>query len=601
MFRLRLLALLVLPRPPHGSGRSQARRSRTASSSTKPVAAVSAAPFHAPCVHPPSGSRCSFPAKSSFGALAANSEFRALGISDRSLRALREIFRYDVMTDVQAQALPTLLPRESAPSATVPHVPPSAVIQARTGTGKTLTYLLPAIERLARAPTLGVGALVIAPSRELVLQITREAEMLCTYHDLQVVPMISGLHRERDVSAIRKRRPAMIVATPGRLLEHFEATFRFQTLFEALWLLVLDECDRLLEAFSDEVNEIRHYLPHHGERRSFLVSATVPNEVRDLAARLCGAGYDLIDCVGTGVPTLEAVEQVYAVCPALLALTALVNLIAEEMARHPTSYKIMVFFPTARLAAFVAQIFRDRLKMRVYEIHSRLDGPLRIITQHEFHHCASGILLTSGVSERGLDYTDVSLVVQLFAPESREQYIHRVGRTARSGRSGVAVLLLLDREVEAGFLKCVDDLPLERHPGEAALLHDEGELLANAASSAAWPSCGPLPAAASAAFASLLTHYKERQRAVALEADTIVETASEILLGCGVAEPPSVSHRLALELGIEGCSQLRIAGDDERGGVVKPAIMSCVGSGSAKNGRFASPRWRPQRSRSRAL
>ncbi|CAK0840183.1 unnamed protein product [Prorocentrum cordatum] len=367
--------------------------------------------------------------------------------------------------------------------------------------------ILGCVERLLSRPPPGVGTLVVAPSRELVLQITREVELLCSYHPLQVVPLIGGSRLDRDEAAIRRRRPGIVVATPGRIVEHFETTHRFPSLFEALGTLVLDECDSLLDEQHSAVGALLGSLPAPRSRQTLLVSATIPQPVRDLARRLCGPGHRVIDCVGDGPATQDAVVQMYAVAPALLLPTALRNALELEKEENPSRHKAIVFFPTARLAAFMARVFRDRLRMRVHEIHARVDGPLRIVAQHEFAQSPSGVLFTSaggpvsplappgpsGVSGRGMDYPDVTLVVQVLAPESRDQYVHQVGRTARGGKLGCSLLLLADAEV--GFLEHLADLPLSEHPAAPRLLHDARARLA----SGGWAPGGQ----ASAGFRSL--------------------------------------------------------------------------------------------------
>eukprot|EP00913_Durusdinium_trenchii_P012028 g11300.t1 len=166
------------------------------------------------------------------------------GLHPHTLRGLREAFRFQEATKVQAQVLPQLLAPEARGLGS--WVGSDFVIHARTGTGKTLSYLIPAIEQVVKNPPPGIGVLIVAPSRELVLQITKDAETLCSYHALQIVPLIGGIRRDKDETAIRRRRPAVLVGTLAKLIEHFEATKRFETLFDALGILVLDECDRLL-------------------------------------------------------------------------------------------------------------------------------------------------------------------------------------------------------------------------------------------------------------------------------------------------------------------------------------------------------------------
>ncbi|CAE8586177.1 unnamed protein product [Polarella glacialis] len=523
------------------------------------------------------GTSTASPPRSSPGGEMGDVGFSNLGLSGNTLRAIHEVFGFNELTKAQAQVLPELLGSEQRQS--------DFMVHARAGTGKTLSYLIPAVEHVLRRPPPGVGVLILAPSRELVLQITKDAEMLCTYHPLQVVPLIGGVRRDKDESMLRRRRPAIVVATLGKLVEHFESTSRFETLFEGLGLLVLDECDQLLSEQADILRSLLGYVPRQGLRQSLLLSATIPSEVKDLAARLCRPGYQLLDCVGEGVATQDGVEQLYAVCPGLFLLTALKNAIEQEVQANPMGHKVIVFFPTARLAGFLAHLFREQLKMRIYELHARCGASSRMVTQQEFQQCSSGILFTSGASERGMDYPNVSLVVQVLAPDSRQQYIHRVGRTARGGKEGRSVLLLLDREVD--FLQHVSDLPLSKHPLEAELLHDERDHLAIAVSSAIWPPGSPLHAAATGAFASILQHYQLQQRCVSLgSSEAAVDAASEVMMGLGASEPPSISQQLAEELGLQHCTNLRKiaphANEIRAGGAVE--TVQCRKMASARSG-----------------
>ncbi|CAE7674985.1 RH31 [Symbiodinium sp. CCMP2592] len=194
----------------------------------------------------------------------------------------------------------------------------------------------------------------------------------------------------------------------------------------------------------------------------------------------------------------------------------------------------------------MAQFFREQLRMGVYEIHRRRDADARIATQERFKEAQSGILFSSDVSARGMDYPNVTLVLQFGAPATREMYIHRVGRTARAGKSGQAVLIL--GELESSFLTAVQDLPIRQHE-RAEELKRVNELLIKATTS--WLASAPLRAAASAAFASLLVHYKATHRILHMEDDAVIQAASDLLLGCGLVDQPVISRRLGVMLGLE--------------------------------------------------
>ncbi|CAJ1366925.1 unnamed protein product [Effrenium voratum] len=238
-------------------------------------------------------------------------------------------------------------------------------------------------------------------------------------------------------------------------------------------------------------------------------------------------------------------EQTYVVLPGHQCLAALYNIIMTEMAANRYSYKILVFFATARMTAFMAQFFRQQLSIGVFEIHRRREASARTSTQQRFQEAQSGILFSSDVSARGLDYPNVTMVVQFGAPATREMYIHRVGRTARAGKTGEAVLIL--GELERAFLAAVkDDLPITQHK-KAGELQRVNELQATTS----WLANAPLRTAASASFASLLVHYKATHRVLHMQEDDVIQAASDLLLGCGLVDQPVISKRLAVMLGIE--------------------------------------------------
>lgn len=476
---------------------------------------------------------------------AAGSDFESLTLSRGTLQALREKFGYEAMSEVQRLVLPTAMGSSR-----------DLVVRAHTGTGKTLTFLIPVLEALVAAPPSerGVGALVVAPTRELSLQIANEAEMLFSYYNIGIVTLIGGSSHRQDQVALRRKKPRLIVGTPGRLLEHFERTYLFPTLFEQLQILVLDEADRLLGmGFLEDVKEIIAYLPVR--RRSMLFSATISRHVLDVAARACRGNYDHLDCVGDeATPTASMVDQSYAMFPGHQLMPALYNLLMGEIARDRYTYKVLVFFPTARLTTFMAQFFRQQLRFAVFEIHRRRDAEDRLATQDRFKGERCGVLFSSDVSARGMDYPGVTLVVQFGAPATRELYIHRVGRTARAGREGRAVLLL--GELEQGFLRAVDDLPISPLL-KADSLQRSNELLVTATTS--WVASAPLRSAATAAFASLLVHYKATHRILHVMDDEAIQAAGDILLGCGLVDQPVVPKRLAVMLGLENNPLLQVA------------------------------------------
>ncbi|CAL1138551.1 unnamed protein product, partial [Cladocopium goreaui] len=219
-----------------------------------------------------------------------------------------------------------------------------------------------------------VALLVISPTRELALQIHREAEMLLSTHEIPSMCMIGGTSTRHDQVLVRRKKPRVLIATPGRLLEHLERTYLFPTLFDKLQTFVLDEADRLLSlGFLPEVREIVSYLP--SRRRTMLFSATMPETVMDVISKACRGNYRYIDCIEEeSQSTALMAQQFYVVLPGHQCLAALYNLIINEMASNRYNYKILVFFATARMTTFMAQFFRQQLRIGVYEIHRRREA-----------------------------------------------------------------------------------------------------------------------------------------------------------------------------------------------------------------------------------
>jgi len=275
--------------------------------------------------------------------------FRDLDLSPATQKALSEVFKLDELSSSQKRILPCLLGGASASSSTAPadgSTPkttenylrsknsldlPDAVVRARTGTGKTLGYLVPMVEHVYRRENAtnlppGVRGLVVAPARELAVQITAETEKLLTFHTesahhhlvgwnsqsanlpggneslgatsretrepgarpaggghYEVIPLVGGVNRKQDCVFIKQKKPSFIVGTPGRLIDHFEQTFMFHALFQHLEVLVLDEVDRLCDmGFLDKIKQLLSYLPE--KKRCLLFSATVPEAIQTVIA-----------------------------------------------------------------------------------------------------------------------------------------------------------------------------------------------------------------------------------------------------------------------------------------------------------------------------
>mmetsp|Transcript_18252 Transcript_18252/g.58785 ORF Transcript_18252/g.58785 Transcript_18252/m.58785 type:complete len:617 (+) Transcript_18252:405-2255(+) len=361
------------------------------------------------------------------------------------------------MSVVQAQTLPVILSGFDV------------IAKAKTGTGKTIAFLLPTIEVLLKPATGGgVRALAISPTRELASQIRDEAEQLITFHKpaLTTAVVVGGTNIKSDVRMLQTKPPSLLVATPGRLNDLLY-NYGADQACAGLMALIFDEADQLLEmGFRPDIQKILQALAPSRERRmTLLFSATLPKDVLSVA-QIATRGPDrtkLVDTVGEETNTNAQVEQASTVtslggqAPELFALV-------QEATAEP-GYKVVVFFTTARLTQLYSELF-GASGVSVLEMHSRKSQPHRTRIADQFRDGTDLIMFSSDVSARGMDYPDVTAVIQVGMPSDRAQYIHRLGRTARAGKNGGGYLLLAD--FESFFLHDLRDLPLKKRPPLAA-------------------------------------------------------------------------------------------------------------------------------------
>ncbi|CUA68667.1 hypothetical protein RSOLAG22IIIB_08042 [Rhizoctonia solani] len=349
--------------------------------------------------------------------------FNDLPISNGTKKGLKKAF-YANMTDIQAKSLPISLKGRDVLGA------------ARTGSGKTLSFLIPVLEILHRrkwGPQDGLGALVISPTRELAIQIF---DVLCAiggYHAFSAGLVIGGknLKDERD----RLSRMNILVATPGRLLQHMDQT-----------LLVLDEADRILDmGFAKSLNAIVGHLPKN--RQTLLFSATQTDSVQQLARLSLRdpvyIGVTEDGATGSGV-TPKNLEQHYAICPLDRKLDALFGFIKSHL-----QSKALVFMSSCKQVRFVFETFcKMHPGIPLMHLHGKQKQTKRLDIFQKFASSKHAFLFATDVAARGLDFPAVDWVLQLDAPEDADTYVHRVGRTARYERKGQSLLLLCPSEEE---------------------------------------------------------------------------------------------------------------------------------------------------------
>lgn len=360
--------------------------------------------------------------------------FDKAGFSEPTLKAITEM-GFETMTQVQAQTIPPLLAGKDVLGA------------AKTGSGKTLAFLIPAIEMLYSLkfkPRNGTGVIIISPTRELALQIFGVARELMAHHSQTFGIVIGGANRRQEAEKLVKG-VNLLIATPGRLLDHLQNTPGF--VFRNLRTLVIDEADRILEiGFEEEMKQIIKVLPQE-ERQTTLFSATQTTKVEDLARISLRPGPLYINVVPeSDSSTVAGLEQGYVVCDSDKRFLLLFSFLRRNIKK-----KIIVFLSSCNSVKYFAELL-NYIDLPVLDLHGKQKQQKRTNTFFEFCNAKQGILLCTDVAARGLDIPAVDWIIQFDPPDDPRDYIHRVGRTAR-GVSGKGKSLMFLIPTELGFLR----------------------------------------------------------------------------------------------------------------------------------------------------
>ncbi|KAL4809186.1 2-isopropylmalate synthase [Aspergillus unguis] len=309
---------------------------------------------------------------------------------------------------------------------------------AVTGSGKTAAFVVPILERLLfrprKVPTSRVA--ILMPTRELAVQCYNVATKLATYTDITFCQLVGGFSL-REQENILKKRPDVIIATPGRFIDHMRNSASFTV--DTLEILVLDEADRMLEdGFADELNEILTTIPK--SRQTMLFSATMTDSV------------DKLIRVGLNRPVRLMVDAKKNTAVTLTQEFRLGYLL--HLAKEVYTGRVIVFFRQKKEAHRVRIVF-GLLGLRAAELHGSMSQEQRIKSVESFRDGTADFLLATDLASRGLDIKGVETVINYEAPQSHEIYVHRVGRTARAGRSGRACTIAAepDRKVVKAAVK----------------------------------------------------------------------------------------------------------------------------------------------------
>ncbi|KAF0316199.1 ATP-dependent rRNA helicase RRP3 [Colletotrichum sp. SAR11_59] len=349
--------------------------------------------------------------------------FKDLGIVDSLVEACDRL-GYTNPTPIQAQSIPHALQNRDV------------IGLAETGSGKTAAFALPIIQALLDKPSHLFG-LVLAPTRELAAQIAASFEALGSLVNLRVAVIVGGLDMVAQAIALGKK-PHIVVATPGRLVDHLEKTKGFS--LRSLKYLVMDEADRLLDMdFGPSIDKILKFIPR--ERRTFLFSATMSSKIESLQ-RASLRDPVRISISSSSHQTVSTLIQNYIFCPHNKKDTYLVYLVNEYSGK-----KIVLFTRTVTETQRLAILLRT-LGFGAIPIHGQLNQTARLGALNKFRAGSRDILVATDVAARGLDIPLVDVVINFDIPSDSKTYVHRVGRTARAGKSGKAITIMTQYDLE---------------------------------------------------------------------------------------------------------------------------------------------------------
>ncbi|MBI3623496.1 DEAD/DEAH box helicase [Candidatus Pacearchaeota archaeon] len=345
-------------------------------------------------------------------------KFRNLKLSENLLKAIKDL-NFTEPSEIQEKTIPLVMEGKDV------------IGSSSTGSGKTLAFGAGIIEKIKHGK--GIQALILAPTRELAEQVTKHLRVFSRYYSLVVAEIYGGVSMQPQVQALH--RSEIIVATPGRMLDHMK---RGYVDFKNIKFLVLDEADKMLEmGFIEDVQKIINECPR--ERQTLLFSATISKDIEHIAKRYMK---NPVYVEVASYVDSSKLKQVFYDVPQNLKFSLLVHLLGKER-----EGLVMVFCNTRRNTDLVAKNLK-RHNIFSLAIHGGLTQNKRNAIMKDFHSHKALILVCTDVAARGLDIKNLSHVYNYDISKNSKEYIHRIGRTARAGKEGIAVSLVSPRDYD---------------------------------------------------------------------------------------------------------------------------------------------------------
>ena len=378
-------------------------------------------------------------------------KFSELQLNANVLEAL-DAMRFDECTPIQEQAIPIILEGKDL------------IAVAQTGTGKTAAFLLPVLNKLSEGkhPEDAINCVIMSPTRELAQQIDQQMEGFSYFMPVSSVAVYGG----NDGILFEQQKKGLtlgadvVIATPGRLIAHLSLGY---VDLSKVSYFILDEADRMLDmGFYEDIMQIAKYLPK--ERQTIMFSATMPAKIQQLANTILNNPSEIKLAVSK--PAEKIIQAAY-VCYENQKLGIIRSLFMDEVPE-----RVIVFASSKIKVKEVAKALKS-MKLNVGEMHSDLEQTQRETVMHEFKAGRINILVATDIVARGIDIDDIRLVINFDVPHDSEDYVHRIGRTARANNDGVALTFVSEKEqsnfksIENFLEKEIYKIPIPTELGEA--------------------------------------------------------------------------------------------------------------------------------------